>query len=94
MGKAAAQGTTTKTGGGSKSTVSGLAVGLQLADTAWRVAVPIILFTLVGNKLDKAIGTKPLFITSGLFLALAVAGLLVYRQIQVAYPDFFKKDTK
>ncbi len=69
-------------------------LALQLLDTTWRVAIPIILFTFVGNKLDKGLGTGPLFILVGLFLSLAVASLLVYRQIQVAYPDFFKQMKK
>lgn len=92
--KAAGRRTTTRSDGGPKSTISGLAIGLQLADTAWRVAVPIILFTFIGHRLDKAMGTSPLFILVGLFLSLAVAVMLVYRQIQTAYPDFFSKDTK
>jgi len=66
-------------------------VALQLLDTTWRVAVPILLFTYVGNKFDKALDTGPLLIIGGLFLSLAVASLLVYKQIQSAYPDFFKK---
>lgn len=69
-------------------------VALQLLDTTWRVAVPIILFTFLGNKFDKALGTSPLLIILGLFLSLAVAALLVYRQIQTAYPDFFRKGNK
>lgn len=66
-------------------------IALQLLDTTWRVALPILLFTYAGHKLDLAMGTNPLFIVLGLFLSLAVATLLVYKQIRVAYPDFFKK---
>lgn len=66
-------------------------VALQLLDTTWRVALPILLLTYFGHKLDLGLGTNPLFIVMGLFLALAVSTLLVYRQIQVAYPHFFKK---
>jgi hypothetical protein len=66
-------------------------IALQLLDTTWRVALPILLLTYLGHKLDDGMGTNPLFIMGGLFLGLAVAGLLVYRQIQLAYPDFFKK---
>lgn len=94
MGKAAARSTTTNNEGGQKSTVSGLTIGLQMADTAWRVAVPILLLTLIGNKLDKAMGTNPLFKIVGLFLSLAIAGLLVYRQLQSAYPEFLQQDKK
>ena len=69
-------------------------VALQLLDTSWRVALPIIAFTFIGHKLDIGFGTNPLFIILGLFLSLAVSALLVYRQIQVAYPDFFKNGGK
>ncbi len=69
-------------------------IGLQLADTTWRVAVPILLLTYIGHKMDVGFGTNPLFIMSGLFLSLAIAIFLVYRQIKIAYPDFFKKEFK
>lgn len=69
-------------------------LALQLLDTTWRVAIPILLLTYIGHSLDKAHHTNPLFIMLGLFLSLGVAGLLVYRQIQTAYPDFFKKGLK
>lgn len=69
-------------------------IGLQLLDTSWRVALPILLLTYVGHKFDLGFGTNPLFITSGLFLSIVIACLLIYRQIKIAYPDFFKKDKK
>jgi F0F1-type ATP synthase assembly protein I len=89
--KKAAGKTTTKRGSASKPDISGTVIALQLLDTGWRVALPILLFTLLGVKFDKAMDTNPLFTIIGLFLAIGVAILLVYRQIQVAYPDFFKK---
>ena len=69
-------------------------IALQLLDTTWRVAVPILLLTFLGHKLDLGLGTNPLFIIIGLFLSLTIAILLIYRQIKIAYPDFFKKGGK
>lgn len=65
-----------------------------MMDTAWRVAIPIIVLTIAGIQLDKSNGTQPLYTLIGLFLALAASSLLVYRQIKNLYPDFFKRNEK
>ena len=91
MEKAAANKTTTSSGSGQKPAINGWVIAVQLLDTAWRVALPILVLCYVGIKLDKHYGTTPLYSLLGLFLSLIVASLLVYRQIKIAYPDFFKK---
>jgi len=81
--------------GGKKSIPDNWLIAVQLLDTGWRVALPIILLTYLGMRLDRYWNTTPSFVLIGLFLSLATAVTLVYRQIHRAYPDFFsplKKD--
>lgn len=80
----------------SPSDFDGRLVALQLLDTTWRVALPILLLSWLGFKLDQHWHTKPIFILIGFFVSLIMAFLLVYRQVKSAYPDFFKpqKDNK
>ena len=68
----------------------GRIVALQLMDTAWRVAIPILLLSYIGVRLERHFDTQPLYTLIGFFLSLGVATLLVYRQIAQLYPDFFK----
>lgn len=89
MSKADVKRSPTKVGGGKNPDKLGWLMALQLLDTTWRVALPIILLTFIGAKLDKHYNTSPAFILTGLFLSLFIAIILVYRQIKVAYPDFF-----
>lgn len=89
--KAANKTTSTKE---SKNDIDGLTIGLQFADTSWRVAVPIVALTFIGIKLDQHYGTRPWLSISGLFISIAVATLLVYKQLKAAYPDFMGKGGK
>lgn len=65
-------------------------VALQFLDTAWRVALPILVITYIGVKLDRQNDTMPLYSLIGFFLSLIMATILVYQQIKSVYPDFFK----
>lgn len=78
------------------SDIDGLTVGLQFADTTWRVAIPILGLCFIGIKLDKHYHSAPLFVLIGLFISIILATVLVYKQLKSAYPDFFnfKKDRK
>lgn len=87
MGKAAAQ-TTTKKTQVNKATNGGWPLAWQLAETTWRVALPIVLFCYGGVRLDRHFNTRPLWSLIGLFSSLFLATLLVYRQIRRAYPEF------
>lgn len=91
MKQAAANKTTTRGGKNQQATLDGWVIGLQLLDTGWRVAVPILLFSYMGVQLDKHHNTRPLFTLIGFFIALSFAITLVYRQVKTAYPDFFEK---
>ena len=58
-----------------------LRVGQELADTTWRITVPVLLFAGVGIIADRAWGSKPWATLLGTVIGLAVAGLLVKRQL-------------
>jgi F0F1-type ATP synthase assembly protein I len=96
MKQAAAKTTTEekKTDSPKTSPLDGMTIAVQMADTAWRVAVPIIVLTLIGARLDKHYNSKPAFTIAGLLLSLVISTILVYKQIKVAYPDFFGKGGK
>ena len=62
---------------GSKS----LNIGRELADTTWRIAVPVVLFAGLGIFLDRSLESKPWLTLIGTILGFICAGVLVKRQI-------------
>jgi len=75
-----------------KPSREGWLIAVQLMDTTWRVALPILLLCYIGIQIDKHNATTPTFTLIGLFLSLILSTVLVYRQIKGLYPDFFKGD--
>lgn len=71
---------------------SNRAVALMLADTSWRVALPIIILSMIGHNFDLRWHTSPRYLLIGFFVSIPVAILLVYRQLVVVFPDQFGKD--
>lgn len=53
----------------------------DLADTAWRIAVPVLLFAGIGIVIDKKIGSAPWVTLAGLVIGFVFAGLLIKRQL-------------
>ncbi|HRN97632.1 MAG TPA: AtpZ/AtpI family protein [Candidatus Saccharibacteria bacterium] len=53
-----------------------------MADTTWRMFIPIIGLAIGGVALDVNLATKPWFTIAGIIVGTGVAGLLVYRQIK------------
>ena len=51
-----------------------------IADTTWRMFLPVLLLLGVGWWLDNTTGRKPLFMLSGVIFGFALAVLLVYLQ--------------
>jgi F0F1-type ATP synthase assembly protein I len=90
MSKAAAKQTTTRAERKQNPAPDGRTIALQFIDTTWRVALPIILLCYIGIRLDRHYHSAPLYALIGLFVALAMAVILVYKQIKSAYPEFFK----
>lgn len=55
----------------------GLAWGL-----GYRIAVPIVVFGLLGRFLDAKLGTSFIFLLTGIFFALGTSVYLIYRQLK------------
>lgn len=82
---------TTRGGDTKQAGLDGWAFAWQFLDTSWRVALPIAGLSYLGIRLDRHFDTNPLYSLIGLFVSLFVAGALVYKQLKLVYPDFFKK---
>lgn len=81
MKQAAAQ-TTTNSPRGTSSSASALGtIGKDLLDTAWRIAVPVILFAIIGLILDKNLETAPWLTLTLTAAGFFVAGFLVKKQL-------------
>lgn len=50
-------------------------------ELGFQIAVPLVLFALLGRYTDKAWGTSPLFLLVGVVLATVIATFLVYKKI-------------
>ena len=61
----------------------GLAWGL-----GYRIAVPIVVFGLLGRFLDEKLGTSFIFLLLGIFFALGTSSYLIYKQLK----DILKED--
>lgn len=57
---------------------------LDFADTTWRIAVPVALFTGIGIFVDLKTGTKPWVTFLGVVVGFTIAILLVKKQLAVA----------
>lgn len=78
MKQAAAQ-PTTKTSHADAFTVGAIAV--TFLDTTWRIATPVLLFTIPGLIADRKLGTKPWLTLLGVVVGFVFAVLLVKRQL-------------
>ena len=61
----------------------------HLGEVTWRVAIPILVLTIGGIRLDQHFGLNPLLSVTGLLLSLAFATLLIYRYIKENFPGMF-----
>ena len=57
---------------------------LDFADTTWRIAVPVVIFTMVGIFVDKHYGSKPWATLGGTLVGFAFAIVLVKRQLDAS----------
>ena len=57
-------------------------VALTFLDTTWRIATPVILFTVLGIVGDRHFGSKPWLTLLAVLIGFLFAVLLVKRQIQ------------
>lgn len=56
-------------------------VALTFLDTTWRIATPVVLFTLLGIYADLHLGSKPWLTLLSVLVGFGLAVLLVKRQI-------------
>jgi hypothetical protein len=54
---------------------------LDLADTAWRIATPVLLFAIIGIMLDKKLGSAPWVTLVGVVIGFVGSALLVKKQL-------------
>lgn len=69
-------------------------VGVHLAETAWRIAVPFFVLMLGGVWIDSALEKSPIFTLLGTVLAVIVDAVIVYRYVDKNFPETFKKQGK
>ncbi len=79
--KQAAATTTTKSSRGTDRTTALGTIGKDLLDTAWRIAVPVILAAVIGIILDKNLNTAPWLTLVLTIVGFVFAGLLVKKQL-------------
>lgn len=53
-----------------------------MADTTWRMFIPIVGLLLVGREVDTRLGTKPLLMLAGAAIGAAIAAVLIKRQLK------------
>lgn len=92
MKKAAAQSTTKSASGNDHFSLGTLA--LDFLDTTWRIAVPVVIFAVLGIVADKQFGTKPWLTLLGMIVGFGFAGLLLKKQLQTAMANDADKDNK
>jgi F0F1-type ATP synthase assembly protein I len=71
-----------------KSLIQTISLSLQLG---FMIALPVVIFTIVGRILDKTLLTTPLFLVLGIILALAVSTILIYQKIKVILKESEKE---
>lgn len=85
--KKAAASTTTKSPSGKEDHFSLGTLAIDLLDTAWRIAVPVVIFAGGGIFADLKLHTKPWTTLIGTGIGLVVAGLLVKQQLAGVSPE-------
>ncbi|HEY5668296.1 MAG TPA: AtpZ/AtpI family protein [Candidatus Saccharimonadales bacterium] len=89
MNKAADHTTTKSPRGKDQYSLSTLA--LDLLDTTWRIAIPVVLFAGAGIFLDRKIHAAPWFTLTGAVLGFVIAGLLLRQQLHAVMREESKK---
>lgn len=79
--KKAADHPTTKTVSGNNH-FSLSTIALDLLDTAWRIAVPVVLFAGAGIFIDRKVDSAPWFTLAATILGFVTAGYLLKQQLQ------------
>ena len=71
---------------------SSVFTALSLAwELGYLIAIPLIIFALVGRWLDKIYHTSPLFLLIGLFVAFVITSIFVYQKTTKLTADIGSK---
>ena len=49
-------------------------------ELGYTIALPLVLFALVGRFLDKTLGTSPFLLLAGILISIGVTSWLVYKK--------------
>ncbi len=49
-------------------------------ELGYMIAIPLVLFALIGRFLDKKLGTSPFLLLAGILISIGVTSWLVYRK--------------
>ena len=91
MNKAADKPTTHASSG---KTLSPGTIGLYFLDTTWRIAVPVIIMTVIGIFVDLKLGTKPWLTLGAVVIGFAFAGMSLKRQLDAVNAANKEEDQK
>lgn len=73
---------TTSDKGGKPATPSQLWVVREIADTTWRMTIPVVIFTFIGIFIDLRADTSPWLTFAGVIIGFYFAVVLVRKQIK------------
>ncbi|HSH18051.1 MAG TPA: AtpZ/AtpI family protein [Candidatus Saccharimonadales bacterium] len=73
---------TTPEASDSKPSVPKLRVGREIADTTWRMTVPVVIFTFIGIFFDLRLGSAPWLTFLGVVVGFYFAIVLIKQQIK------------
>jgi F0F1-type ATP synthase assembly protein I len=68
----------------SNDVASGVRLWSLASEIGFKIAVPLLVFMLVGIWLDRTLNSKPIFMLFGVLLALASSAFLVAQMIKAA----------
>jgi F0F1-type ATP synthase assembly protein I len=74
--------TATVQGSATKKELSTVQMFGLFGEIGYLIAIPAVLFGFGGAYLDRTLGTSPLFILTGMALAIAISILAVWRRIK------------
>lgn len=60
-----------------------------IIELSWRIAIPFMLLSLGGVKLDEKLGTEPAYSITGVFLAVLAVAVVVYKYVSTNFPGTF-----
>lgn len=57
-------------------------------DFGFTIAAPVVVFALIGQKIDDRYNTKPLFLIIGMIIAAILTGLMIYKKAKTYGKQF------